>query len=247
MFDSCKFRMKEDLKRIEIIFDKLYSFLDNRELLRPIDIYLRDPLSNGYYIDFSSSNEVCLKNKHSKKDMVYLIVTPSLNNIESIAIKLITLDGRHEEEIIAQFKSDEEKVILTKREVEKVIQGRNHEVVSIKNNTSIKSFLHNKLRYNYEYSTETCFRIHQNYSKASLSEIFVDSDKSAVKRVACITEDEFYKDSVSITYYESNNYETLPFKDINCSLMFKDPMTQTTKEKFDEFISNQSKVVTLKR
>ena len=67
MFDSCKFRMKEDLKRIEIIFDKLYSFLDNRELLRPIDIYLRDPLSNGYYIDFSSSNEVCLKNKHSKK------------------------------------------------------------------------------------------------------------------------------------------------------------------------------------
>lgn len=247
MFEKCIFRMKQDLERVSRIYNKLYDCIDNRELFKAFDSYLRDPLENGYYIDFSTDNEVCLKSRSSKNDMYHILITPSLQNIESIAIKIVYYDGRHEENIIAQFKNDEKKVVLTKRVVEKIIQGKKKEVVDITNNTTIKSYLNDELRYDYAYTSETCFRLHQNYSKSSLSETFIDSDNNAVRRVALITEDDFYQDPATITYYETNHFEAPPFKDRDCGSLYRYSMSLSTKEKFDEFISNKAKAVTLKR
>lgn len=248
MFEKCKFKMKQDLEQVSKIYDRLYDFVDNRELWNVISKHLINPIEYGYYVDFVTDNEASLKGRTSKNDMFHILVTPSLRNIESIVMKIVDNDGLYEESVIAQFKNDEQKVVVTRRKVEKIIQGKKKEVVDIRNSTNIKSYLDDKLRYTYDYITETCFRLHQNYSKASLEETFIDEDKRAVKRVAVITEDEFYKDPVTINYYETKHLGASPFKNRYWDGILENAsMTVTSKETFDKFMKNQDEVVTLKR
>lgn len=249
MFENLRFQIRKELDTVRRIYDKLDDFLDNRELINVINNHLVNPLSNGYYISFCTDNEVCLKSKKSKVDMFHLLVRPDLKNIETIAIKIISYDGRYEEEIIAQFSNDkdDDRIIVTKKVIEKIVQGKKNKVISIKNMSSIKSYVEKKLRYDYKYETETCFILSQNYSKSSLSEIYIDKDTNAVKRSATIAEDDFHEDPATITYWESNNYDAPPFDDRYIGRMYYYGMSISTKEKFDEFVNSQNNIVTLKK
>lgn len=247
MFENWKFRMKEELSTVKRIYNTLYDFLENKELYSTMHNYLYNPLSDGFYIAFCSENEVCLKSMKSKNDMFHLCVTPNLNNIETLAMKIIKYDGRHEEEIITQFSHDSKRAIVTKKIIEKIVQGKKQEVVSIKNKDIIKSYVDNYLRYDYKYETETCFRLKQNYSKSSLSEVFIDESKKAVKRTALICEDDFSQDPATITYYETSQFSEPPFDDRYNSGNYNYGMSITTKEKFDEFVNSNDNVAVLKR
>lgn len=249
MFENFRYQIKKELDTIRRIYDKLDDFLDNRELFNIINNNLVNPLSKGYYIAFCGDNEVCLRSKKSKEDMFHLLVTPDLKNIETIAMKIISYDGRFEEEIIAQFSNnkDDDRIIVTNKVIEKIVQGKKNKVISIKNRSTIKSYIKKELRYDYEYETETCFRLSQNYSKSSLSEIYIDKDKNAVKRSVTIAEDDFHEDPATITYSESNQYDAPPFNDRYTSRWYSYGMSISTKEKFDEFVNGQNNIVTLKK
>lgn len=245
MFESIKGRTKENLNNAKSILGKIDNYLYNRELINIIGEYLSMLLnSSKYYVDFSSDNEICIRRKKSN-DMFHLLVTPSLNKINTIGIHVVEKNGLYEKEITAQFKEDQ--IVVTKMEIEKHAQGKKQEITSISNKTSLKNYLSGKLRYRYEYDTETCFRIHQNYSCATLSETFIDLDNNAVKRTAHISEDVCYDDPAAIVYYESDNCELLPFDNKYITSVEKENMTLSTQQKFEEFINGNNNIVNLKK
>lgn len=238
--------MQRKEENVNNLYEVLNASIENRELFSIIEPYLFNPTENDRYIETCSSNELCIKSKNSNNDIFHLLITPDLDSIENISIKIIFYDGRHEEDTIVQFTEDEGKIVVTKKVVEKIVQGKNLEVVAIRNKTTIKTYIDNQLRYDYEYETETNFKLNNNSAKSTLSETYVDLNGNAVKRVALITNYDFFKDPATITYYETNNYEAPPFNNRRAGGVYKIGMSVTTKEVFDDFISSQNNKLVLK-
>lgn len=245
MFESIRSKSKENLKNARNILERLDCEIYNKELMYIIGDHLGTPLKGRkYYIDFSSRNEICIKKKKSE-DLFRLLVTPSLDKINTIGIHIIEKNGLYEKNIVVQFKDNQ--VVVTKIEIEKRVQGKKQEVISILNKTTINNYLDSNLRYRYEYETETCFRLNQNYSCSTLAETFIDLDKKAVKRVAHISEDACYDIPADIVYYESEDCDLLPFSNKYLSKMEMERMTLSTEEKFNEFVNGSNNMVNLRR
>lgn len=243
MFEWKKSKLREDLKVVDNLYSELDDKINNRELFNVIEANLHNPIEKGYYIEYASTSEVSLKSRRSNADMFHILITPNVYNIQAIAIKHVYFDGRAEDEIVAQFNRDEKRVIVTKKEIGKTIDPKKSEVVEITNKTTINSYIDDLLRYTYEYKIGTTFRLKNNYSDATLEETFIGVNGSAVKRSAHITEDDFFKDPATITYYETDNYDAPPFENRYQGGTYIVGMNVTTKEVFDAFVSNNNQVL----
>lgn len=238
MFESIKGRKKEILNNAKEMLDVLDSYLDNYDLMSIFSVQFNKLFDEKkYYVSFSTDNEICIRTKKSE-DMFHLLITPSLKKFNSLAFHIVSDNGIHEEEVTIQFKDNTKQVIVTEHIIDKSTQGKKREVLAISNKTNIRNYIKNELRYEYNYETETCFRIDQNYSCATLSETFVDLDHNAVRRVGHISEDGYYDNPADIVYYESNAYSVKPFDTRHHSIVENKNMGLSTEEKFYEFVNN---------
>lgn len=241
------FKAKEYLINVKKILEKLEDDISNNELYNIFFKYLGSYLKDKkYYVDFASDNEVIIKKKRSK-DMFHLVITPSLYRINSMGIEIVDKNGLYLENISVQFRDEGKQIVVTKTEIEKKVQGNKSEVASISNKTNIKNYIDKKLRYEYNYSTETCFRLSQNYSCATLSETFVDLNKNAVRRLARISEDEYYDSPAEIIYYEASDFVLPPFNDRYSSSYSFNDMNISTEQKFNDFVYGNNNIISLRR
>lgn len=236
MFENINILRKKNLAMVKKIYDGLYNFFDHKDLYCIIELfnklyeYLNDPFADMHYIDFCSENEVIIKTKNSK-DVFTLTVLPSLDNIEAISLKIS--DDRHEEKIDAQFNYAENKIILTEKWIARIIQDQ--ELVGICNMTVVKTFVDKMLRYTRKYETKSFLKKSDILAESSLSEIFIDLDRYAVKRTVCLSDSYLALNSPIVNYYETEDK-------VPNNAYYKDnidnvPMNISTEEKFNGFIN----------
>lgn len=247
MFERSKGRKKEILKIVKDILNSVNEIIDNYEIMSILYEHFSRLFNNKkYYVAFFNNNEICIK-KNKSDDIFHLLITPSLDKFNTIAFHIVDKDGIYEQEVTIQFKDNGNQIIVTEHTIEKNIQGKNQEVLAISNKTRIRNYIEKDLRYDYNYDTETCFRMEQNYSCATLSEVFVDLDKNAVKRVGHISEDGYYDDPAEIIYYESNDYYQKPFDTKFRPGSENTKMQLSNEEKFNEFINANNNVINLRK
>lgn len=246
-------KQESNIANIRNLDSTLRNDMNNQEIIVLLNSYLSintskpiDELYNKWLIDFTSSNELSIKSPNGI-DYFHILVTPSRSNFNTLGIDYSEKDGNHVVQILIRINEEDNKILYTKREVERQIQGRNDDAQAMSNKTIIKNFIDGELRYHYEYCVESCFRLDQNFSNAYLSEVFVDMDCNAVKRIARIAENDWNKDNATATYYESDNYREKPFNDIYDVGHVTTKMELSDKSKFDKFISNSNNILSLKK
>lgn len=247
MFRNLKGKTKTNLENIRRILNYLDKCINNTELSRLLWHNLNSCLNEKrYYIELTTKDEVLIKRKKSNNEF-HIIFTPSLEHINTIGIHLVTENGAVQEDIFIQFKDDIKQVIVTRHKIEKKFTGKkNDQVESIINSTTVRNYLDGAYRYEYQYKTETCYRISLNYSAATIMETFVDLDNTAVRRVAHISEDSYYDNPAEIVYYESSNFVHPPFNDQNYNRSVEENMEFSTEEKFKQFTDTNNNKVNLR-